>query len=166
MHIKSVLVCVCVCVCVCVYVVLYCTLLAQAQSNADRQKVVKQMESDAELLKILHQLQETDKEDIVHEERERRQAARKSRVELDLDAMDTDDAGGVVVVEALLTFIRFFSGCGMGCLVVERRDFRSRGRRALHRRVLLCASRSCTCAGNSAKVREEAQSQRKVWEFV
>jgi len=51
------------------------------------------MESDAELLKILRQLQETDKEDIVHEERERRQAARKSRVEMDLDAMDTDDTG-------------------------------------------------------------------------
>jgi len=78
---------------VCVCVVLYCTLLAQAQSDADRQKIVKQMESDAELVKILRQLQETDKEDIVHEERERRQAARKSRVEMDLDAMDTDDAG-------------------------------------------------------------------------
>ena len=51
------------------------------------------MESDAELVKILRQLQETDKEDIVHEERERRQAARKSRVEMDLDTMDTDDAG-------------------------------------------------------------------------
>jgi len=79
--------------CVCVYVVLYCTLLAQAQSDADRQKITKQMESDAELLTILRQLQETDKEDIVHEERERRQAARKSRVEMDLDAMDTDLAG-------------------------------------------------------------------------
>lgn len=77
----------------CVCVVLYCTLLAQAQSDTDRQKVVKQMESDAELVKILRQLQETDKEDIVHEERERRQAARKSRVEMDLDTMDTDDAG-------------------------------------------------------------------------
>jgi len=77
----------------CVCVVLYCTLLAQAQSEADRQKVVKQMESSAELVTILRQLQETDKEDIVHEERERRQAARKSRVEMDLDAMDTDDAG-------------------------------------------------------------------------
>jgi len=76
-----------------VSVVLYCTLLAQAQSDTDRQKIVKQMESDAELVKVLRQLQETDKEDIVHEERERRQAARKSRVEMDLDTMDTDDAG-------------------------------------------------------------------------
>lgn len=78
---------------VCVCAVLYCSLLAQAQSDADKQKIMKQMESDSELVKILHQLQETDKEDIVHEERERRQAARKSRVEMDLDAMDTDDAG-------------------------------------------------------------------------
>jgi len=68
-------------------------LLAQAQSDVDKQKIEKQMESDVELAKILHQLQEADKEDIVHEERERRQAARKSRVEMDLDAMDTDDAG-------------------------------------------------------------------------
>jgi len=85
-------------------VVLYCTLLAQAQSDADRQKIVKQMESDAELLKILRQLQETDKEDIVHEERERRQAARKSRVEMDLDTMDTDDAGVLFPVTARESF--------------------------------------------------------------
>jgi len=77
----------------CLCAVLYCSLLAQAQSDADKQKIMKQMESDSELAKILHQLQETDKEDIVHEERERRQAVRKSRVEMDLDAMDTDDAG-------------------------------------------------------------------------
>ena len=79
--------------CACVHSVLYCSLLAQAQSDVDKQKIEKQMESDVELAKILHQLQEADKEDIVHEERERRQAARKSRVEMDLDAMDTDDAG-------------------------------------------------------------------------
>lgn len=73
--------------------VLYCTLLNQAQSDVDRQKIIKQMESDGELLKILRKLQETDKEDIVTEERQRRQSARKARVETDLDAMDVDDAG-------------------------------------------------------------------------
>ena len=64
------------------------------------------MESDAELLTILRQLQETDKEDIVHEERERRQAARKSRVEMDLDAMDTDDAS--ILTFTSLTYLLSF----------------------------------------------------------
>ena len=73
--------------------VLYCTLLNQAQTDSDKQKIMKQMEGDGELLKILRKLQETDKEDIVTEERQRRQAARKSRVETDLDTMDVDDAG-------------------------------------------------------------------------
>jgi len=77
----------------CFYSVLYCTLLNQAQTDADKQKIIKQMEGDAELLKILRKLQETDKEDIVTEERQRRQAARKSRVETDLDTLDVDDAG-------------------------------------------------------------------------
>jgi N-terminal helicase PWI domain len=73
--------------------VLYCTLLNQAQTEAEKQKIIKQMESDGELLKILRKLQETDKEDIVTEERQRRQTARKTRVEADLDTMDVDDAG-------------------------------------------------------------------------
>jgi hypothetical protein len=76
-----------------IFSVLYCTLLNQAQTEAEKQNIIKQMESDGELLKILRKLQETDKEDIVTEERQRRQAARKTRVEADLDTMDVDDAG-------------------------------------------------------------------------
>ena len=52
------------------------------------------METDPALAKILHSLQETDKEDIVQEERARRKAARQSRVDADLEAMDID-VGGV-----------------------------------------------------------------------
>lgn len=50
------------------------------------------MESEPELKHILHALQATDKEDIVTEERSRRDQARKSRVAADMEAMDTDDA--------------------------------------------------------------------------
>ena len=49
------------------------------------------MESEPELKKILHALQATDKEDIVTEERARRQQDRRSRVAADIAAMDTDD---------------------------------------------------------------------------
>lgn len=84
-------------------VVLYCTLLQQAQTDVEKQKIMKQMESDGELLKILRKLQETDKEDIVTEERQRRQAARKSRVETDLDATDIIDDAGVC-----LTLIAYY----------------------------------------------------------
>ena len=54
------------------------------------------MEQEPDLAWILKALRETEREDIVQEERARRQAARQSRVEADLDAMDMDtDQGGV-----------------------------------------------------------------------
>ena len=43
------------------------------------------MASDGELRKILRALKDTSKEDIVKEERERRQAARQSRVDANLE---------------------------------------------------------------------------------
>jgi hypothetical protein len=49
------------------------------------------MSSDPELAKYLHALGATDKEDIVSEERARRQQARQSRVAADIEAMDTDE---------------------------------------------------------------------------
>uniref|UniRef100_A0A8C4RBC9 Activating signal cointegrator 1 complex subunit 3 n=1 Tax=Eptatretus burgeri TaxID=7764 RepID=A0A8C4RBC9_EPTBU len=51
------------------------------------------MESNAELRPILHKLQETDKEDIVQEERSRRERLRQSRVDADLEAMDEEQEG-------------------------------------------------------------------------
>lgn len=80
--------------------VLYCTLLAQAQSETEKSKIEDQMSSDADLTKILQALQETDKEDIVQEERARRQAARQSRVDADLEPMDTDEGGVSISCEA------------------------------------------------------------------
>ena len=57
--------------------VLWCTLRMQAQSEGDKQKIEEKMRSDAQLLRYLNALQETDKEDIVQEERERREASRR-----------------------------------------------------------------------------------------
>lgn len=68
--------------------------MAQAQSDADKHRIMEQMESSPELLKILHALQETDKEDMIQEERARRQAARRSRVDADIEA-GLDETGGV-----------------------------------------------------------------------
>ena len=60
------LVCVCVCVCVCVvlqvlsknrWTVLYCTLLAKAESDADRERIEEEMAADPEkkaILKVLY----------------------------------------------------------------------------------------------------------------
>lgn len=71
--------------------ILYSTLLAQAQNEDEKIEIEKKMESDPELKKILHALQATDKEDIVVEERARRQQDRRSRVAADIAAMDTDE---------------------------------------------------------------------------
>lgn len=75
-------------------VVLYCTMLGQAQNDAEKHRIIEQMESSADLVKILHALQETDKEDMIQEERVRRQAARRSRVDADLEA-GLEETGGV-----------------------------------------------------------------------
>ncbi|XP_063432226.1 U5 small nuclear ribonucleoprotein 200 kDa helicase-like [Mytilus trossulus] len=71
--------------------ILYCTLLASAQTEAEKKKIEEKMSNDPELAKFLHALGATDKEDIVSEERARRQQARQSRVAADIQAMDTDE---------------------------------------------------------------------------
>lgn len=69
-------------------------MLGQAQNDAEKHRIIEQMESSADLVKILHALQETDKEDMIQEERVRRQAARRSRVDADLEA-GLEETGGV-----------------------------------------------------------------------
>ncbi|KAK6185571.1 hypothetical protein SNE40_007775 [Patella caerulea] len=71
--------------------ILYCTLLASAQTKSERNKIEEKMMSDAELRLILATLQETERDDIVSEERARRQQARQTRVAADIEAMDVDD---------------------------------------------------------------------------
>uniref|UniRef100_A0A674AU56 U5 small nuclear ribonucleoprotein 200 kDa helicase n=1 Tax=Salmo trutta TaxID=8032 RepID=A0A674AU56_SALTR len=68
----------------------YCTMLASAQSEAEKEKIIGKMETDPDLSKVLYQLQETEKEDIIREERSRRERVRKSRVDNDLESMDID----------------------------------------------------------------------------
>uniref|UniRef100_A0A6Q2XZW2 U5 small nuclear ribonucleoprotein 200 kDa helicase n=1 Tax=Esox lucius TaxID=8010 RepID=A0A6Q2XZW2_ESOLU len=68
----------------------YCTMLASAQSEAEKEKIIGKMEADPDLSKVLYQLQETEKEDIIREERSRRERVRKSRVDNDLESMDVD----------------------------------------------------------------------------
>ncbi|MGH0127821.1 UNVERIFIED_CONTAM: hypothetical protein FKN15_052455 [Acipenser sinensis] len=73
----------------------YCTMLASAQSEAEKERIMSKMESDPELSKVLYQLQETEKEDIIREERSRRERVRKSRMDNDLEAVDMDQQGEV-----------------------------------------------------------------------
>ena len=75
----------------CTITVLYSTLLAQAQNEDEKNEIEQKMESEPELKQILNALQATDKEDIVTEERARRQQDRRSRVAADIAAMDMDD---------------------------------------------------------------------------
>ena len=70
--------------------VLYCTLLAQAQSESERDDIKKTMRADTELSIYLSMLEETDKDDLVAEEQARRQAARQSRIQHDLEGMELD----------------------------------------------------------------------------
>ncbi|XP_076308177.1 U5 small nuclear ribonucleoprotein 200 kDa helicase-like [Tachypleus tridentatus] len=71
--------------------ILYCTLLASSQSSTEKTKIREKMQGDPELEKILRQLEDTGKEDIVQEERERRVQARQARMDADLELMDVDE---------------------------------------------------------------------------
>ncbi|KAK2139041.1 hypothetical protein NP493_6793g00004 [Ridgeia piscesae] len=77
--------------------ILYCTLLAQAQNEEEKAKIEDKMKGDPRLSSILSALEEMEREDIVHEERAQRHAARQSRIDADLDAMDVDgETGGAL----------------------------------------------------------------------
>uniref|UniRef100_A0A4W3I4Q8 Small nuclear ribonucleoprotein 200 (U5) n=1 Tax=Callorhinchus milii TaxID=7868 RepID=A0A4W3I4Q8_CALMI len=82
--------------------ILYCTLLASAQSEGEKERIQNKMEGDAELSKILYKLQETEKEDIIREERSRRERVRQSRVDIDLEAMDIDREGEILAPRQVL----------------------------------------------------------------
>nr|XP_009857905.1 U5 small nuclear ribonucleoprotein 200 kDa helicase [Ciona intestinalis] len=71
--------------------ILYCTLLASAQSLDAKQEIEKKMESEADLKMILEQLHDTEKEDIIREEQDRRERLRRSKVDADLKATDAEN---------------------------------------------------------------------------
>ena len=70
--------------------ILYCTLLASSQSETEKANIEDKMRNDPQLSKILQALQETEKGNIVQEEREKRAQARKSRIAADLENMEID----------------------------------------------------------------------------
>ena len=70
--------------------ILYCILLASSQSENEKQEIENKMKNDPQLNKILQQLQETERGNIVQEEREKRDKARKSRIAADLENMEID----------------------------------------------------------------------------
>eukprot|EP00105_Crassostrea_gigas_P000987 XP_011412986.1 PREDICTED: U5 small nuclear ribonucleoprotein 200 kDa helicase [Crassostrea gigas] len=72
--------------------ILYCTMLAQAQTDEEKKSIEEKMSADTELSGYLKALGATDKEDLVSEERARRQQARQSRVAADIEAMDVDQS--------------------------------------------------------------------------
>lgn len=72
--------------------ILYCTMLAQAQTDDEKKSIEEKMSADTELSGYLKALGATDKEDLVSEERARRQQARQSRVAADIEAMDVDQS--------------------------------------------------------------------------
>eukprot|EP00118_Oscarella_pearsei_P003355 m.13994 g.13994 ORF g.13994 m.13994 type:complete len:2136 (+) comp25397_c0_seq1:78-6485(+) len=68
--------------------VLYCTLLARAENDDERKQLEGKMALDAELLPVLQALNAMESDDLVQEERARKAAQRKSKVESGLEAED------------------------------------------------------------------------------
>ncbi|CAI8023511.1 U5 small nuclear ribonucleoprotein 200 kDa helicase [Geodia barretti] len=76
----------------------------KAESDADRERIEEEMSADPEKKAILKALSMVESEDIVQEERARKAAVRKSRMESDLDAENADlqEKKGVTGVEEVL----------------------------------------------------------------
>uniref|UniRef100_A0A8C5XH50 U5 small nuclear ribonucleoprotein 200 kDa helicase n=1 Tax=Microcebus murinus TaxID=30608 RepID=A0A8C5XH50_MICMU len=73
-----------------------------AQSVAEKERIMGKMESDPELSKFLYQLHETEKEDLIREERSRRERVRQSRMDTDLETMDLDQGGEALAPRQVL----------------------------------------------------------------
>ena len=70
---------------------LYCTLLAKAGTKEARQAIEEEMKAHPDKMAILRSLSEIETEDLVKEERARKAAARKSKMDSDLNAEDADE---------------------------------------------------------------------------
>ena len=68
--------------------VLYCTLLARADNDDQRQAIVEEMKKDSVATGILKALSKIEDEDLVQEELAHKAAIHKTRVDADLDAED------------------------------------------------------------------------------
>lgn len=72
------------------WTVLYCTLLAKAETQEDRAVLEEEMKSDPSKAIILKALSEVEDEDLVQEERARKAAVRKTKMETDLTTEDAE----------------------------------------------------------------------------
>jgi len=72
------------------WTVLYCTQLARTENEREREKIETEMKADPEKAAVLKALSELGSEDLVQEERTRKAAVRKSRMDADLDAESAD----------------------------------------------------------------------------
>jgi len=74
------------------HAILYCTLLARAQNSADREAIEAVMAADETLAPILAQLKREGNADNTEEEKARKAALRKEKLDADLDSTAVDDA--------------------------------------------------------------------------
>merc|ERR1712096_225347 len=70
--------------------ILYCTKLAMAPDKEKKKAIEEVMQDDYELKGILEQLYDTGKDDLVKQERERKEKVREKRVEEGLTAAEQD----------------------------------------------------------------------------
>ncbi|XP_065175302.1 U5 small nuclear ribonucleoprotein 200 kDa helicase-like [Sycon ciliatum] len=70
--------------------VLYCTLLARAAAGEEREMIEAKMQADPALLPILQALTDIKAEDLVEEELDRKAAQRKSKIDANLGAEDSE----------------------------------------------------------------------------
>ena len=70
--------------------ILYCTKLAMAPDNQQKKAIEEVMQENYELKEILEQLYDTGKDDLVKQERERKEKVREKRVEEGLTAAEQD----------------------------------------------------------------------------
>uniref|UniRef100_A0A915HM77 U5 small nuclear ribonucleoprotein 200 kDa helicase n=1 Tax=Romanomermis culicivorax TaxID=13658 RepID=A0A915HM77_ROMCU len=70
--------------------ILYCTLLASAQNDSEKQQIEATMSADSALRNILHLLKEAEEHDIVEEEREKRAKTRQQRREYEASAENAE----------------------------------------------------------------------------
>ena len=81
---------------------LYCTLLTKAETEEARQAIEEEMKAHPDKIAILKSLSEIETEDLVKEERARKAAARKSKMDSDLNAEDADEQEKKAVSNPLL----------------------------------------------------------------
>ena len=71
-------------------VILYCTLRARAETDAERRAIDARMAVNEDLAPILQELREGQTIDKAAEAKARRAAKRQERLDVDLDVMDVD----------------------------------------------------------------------------